>query len=206
MSSSSKLTPSGSKGLLTGRGRAASRDGAAFVDVRSGALFSGVTIAVRCDGVDLGQVVADVPREDVAQIKNCTGNVGFVFRPPQHLCDGRDHVWDFISVTSGSRLHNSPRLARGPALAGDLQTRGGRPGAWSNGDQKVGRPSGASKPYFPHRASLWPSTTLGLGITIAICVLDWPRRVPSLPSQDLPRSSQSSALSTSRALRISARR
>jgi GT2 family glycosyltransferase len=74
----------------------------------SGAVSGGQTVQVLCDGVQVGEVVADQPRPDVAQQLRCDSRVGFQVRLPTECRNGQEFLFSFKVLPEGMDLAGSP--------------------------------------------------------------------------------------------------
>ena len=63
---------------------------------------------VRANGIRIGQVKADVTRNDVAEVHGCEPHCGFLYSLPPRYRDGKPFVLEFRTVPEGMPLLGSP--------------------------------------------------------------------------------------------------
>ncbi len=67
-----------------------------------------VRLQVLCNGIAVGEIVADRPRMDVAREHRCDPGVGFEFKLPQHCRNGMEFEFVFKALPEGEELAGCP--------------------------------------------------------------------------------------------------
>jgi len=79
---------------------------------RTGEYEEGLRVQVLCNGITIGEVVADRPRMDVAREHGCDPCVGFEFELPQHCCNGQEFEFVFKALPELEELSGCPLPVR----------------------------------------------------------------------------------------------
>ena len=74
----------------------------------TGEFEGNVRLQVLCNGIAVGEIVADQPRMDVAREHRCDPGVGFGFKLPQHCRNGMEFEFVFKALPEGEELAGCP--------------------------------------------------------------------------------------------------
>ncbi|MBV9782323.1 MAG: glycosyltransferase family 2 protein [Acidisphaera sp.] len=79
---------------------------------KTGACDGHVTVQVLCNGIAVGDIVADLPRMDVARENRCDPFVGFEFKLPHYCLNGQEFEFVFRALPEGEELAGCPLPVR----------------------------------------------------------------------------------------------
>lgn len=96
------------EGVVDGLQNGMIRGWAVRRDHATGAVQGRLRIRVLCNHVDVGEIVADRGRIDVARELRCDPDVGFEFSLPPHCRSGEEFLFSFLALPEGQELANSP--------------------------------------------------------------------------------------------------
>ncbi|TLU72701.1 glycosyltransferase family 2 protein [Lichenicoccus roseus] len=85
---------------------------AARRDLQTGDLEGRLRIEVLCNGIGVSEIVADLPRLDVARENRCDPAVGFEFRLPAQCRSGVEFEFVFRVLPDGQELAGSPLVVK----------------------------------------------------------------------------------------------
>ena len=89
----------------------------------SGAIAGALSIQVLCNGVMVGEVVADQPRVDVSGELRCDPHIGFQVRLPNECRNGQEFAFSFRVLPEGQDLPGSPLAVRYHQVDADRELR-----------------------------------------------------------------------------------
>ncbi len=96
------------QGMVDGMAGAFVRGWAFRTDLRTGEKTGGVTLEAWSNGIKIGQVKADQPRNDVAEAFGCQPHCGFRFPLPSRFRNGVPFVLEFRPAPEGGQIGGSP--------------------------------------------------------------------------------------------------
>ncbi|MDQ2762186.1 MAG: glycosyltransferase family 2 protein [Pseudomonadota bacterium] len=85
----------------------------------TGVFESHVKVQVLCNGIVVGEVIADHPRMDVAREYHCDPCVGFEFKLPPHCRNGQEFEFVFRTFPEGEELAGCPLSVKHTAPEGN---------------------------------------------------------------------------------------